>query len=298
MSSTEAVATTLSTSRHLQSTAGPEHFGPLVTAGAGDDDVTSAQHSGRSLSSINALSRINAQPGDDRVDSTIVVNTSGESIRVQNLILGGDGTDELSARIDILTDAQVTATIRLDGQAGNDSLTGEIIGQGRTILYGGGGNDILPAIGGNNSLLVGGADEDRTCGSVANEVRTCTSPSIPTDYIPIPYRFHIEKSLSFQTIDVQTYASVARAPIQPEITSYRQRPRRLPAPEPPHAEATPPARRGPLGTRAGSTVTRRVGAPCRSRGSRRSTVGRPRSSRRRRFPDRRGSSACRPSPSR
>ena len=132
-----------------------------MTAGAGDDDVTSTQHSGRSLFSINALSRINAQSGDDRVDSTIVVNTSGESIRVQNRILGGDGTDELSARIDTPTDAQVTATIRLDGQAGNNSLTGEIIGQGRTILYGGGGNDILRAIGGNNNLLVGGADEDR-----------------------------------------------------------------------------------------------------------------------------------------
>jgi hypothetical protein len=56
---------------------------------------------------------------------------------------------------------EATATNILDGGPGDDTLSGEIIGEhGSSRLFGGAGDDQLTVIGGHDNLLDGGPDDD------------------------------------------------------------------------------------------------------------------------------------------
>jgi Ca2+-binding RTX toxin-like protein len=66
----------------------------------------------------------------------------------------------------VATSSDVTATMTIDGGAGNDLLTG---GSGRDVIIGGTGNDILYG-GAGNDILLGGDGNDDLCGGDGNDV--------------------------------------------------------------------------------------------------------------------------------
>jgi Ca2+-binding RTX toxin-like protein len=107
---------------------------------------------------------MNGQVGDDRVESTITMEATPDlSSRILNRINGDVGNDELVARLEMpgWDDDPVSATNKLDGAEGHDLLTAEVVGQGRSILYGGSGKDELQVSGGSNNLLSGEGGDDR-----------------------------------------------------------------------------------------------------------------------------------------
>ncbi len=84
------------------------------------------------------------QSGNDVIDE--LAETNGAKIAVPAILLGGSGTNTLSA-------AGSSAGNVLVGGAGKDSLTG---GSGADILIGGGGTDTLKA-GSGGDVLIGGS---------------------------------------------------------------------------------------------------------------------------------------------
>ena len=136
-----------------------------VLGGNGDDDITSEAGIGASfLFFAEAVVRINGESGDDRVESTVSLSyAADDSTRILNRIDGDAGNDELIARLEMpgWNSNRVAATNRLDGAEGDDLLTAEITGQGRSILFGGGGRDELRVVGGTNNLVSGEGGDDR-----------------------------------------------------------------------------------------------------------------------------------------
>lgn len=134
-----------------------------ATAGSSGPTVTT-DASGRTvvdLGSGDNKATVTQLP-DGRVsvtaDGTTVTLTAEQSRRVT--IQGGDGADEIQVN------GNVTADIRLEGGAGNDTLRG---GDGKETLIGGDGNDVITG-GKGNDYISGGDGEDYLEGGEGDDV--------------------------------------------------------------------------------------------------------------------------------
>ena len=110
---------------------------------------------------MNFIARLKGGLGEDSIEFFVYANSSWPS-RVVNRLDGGDGNDDLVAWLQTPEDGgQVQATNRLDGGAGEDVLDATVINRGRSLLNGGGDDDILRVEGGQNNLLSGEGGSDR-----------------------------------------------------------------------------------------------------------------------------------------
>jgi serralysin len=119
------------------------------------------------LSNWNQAATLNGAGGDDKLiaagnvnftltDQTLTRSTGGAialtSIEQAELI-GGAGNNTINA-------AAFTGRVKIDGAAGNDTITS---GSGIALLLGGAGNDVINA-GSGRSLMIGGLGLDRLTG--------------------------------------------------------------------------------------------------------------------------------------
>lgn len=100
--------------------------------------------------------------GDD--DADLFFSTPSQNLALFS-VLGGGGDDNISAAGDLGTGSAWPAAIRLDGGAGNDTVTG---GTGPGMLIGGDGNDTVNG-GSGDETIDGGAGNDTLSGGAGND---------------------------------------------------------------------------------------------------------------------------------
>ncbi|KHL25645.1 hypothetical protein PK98_03045 [Croceibacterium mercuriale] len=174
--------------------AGARYLGSVLNGGIGGDTITTNTTLSNGFSDTLLESYAVGGDGADTINMTAALNgggnlwqeayggTGGDNITMNASTTGGVGTVaynyvEAGAGIDT-----VTATIQ--GAAGStvyneiyggdvaglnlgtdDTLTGIVIGEGSSFIYGQSGNDILRATGGNNNELYGMDGNDTLYGS-------------------------------------------------------------------------------------------------------------------------------------
>ena len=125
--------------------------------------------SGGNVLTVNADIRIITLDLGNGDDVVTVGNLAGVSLTVLT-INGGDGNDTLDASAGVATDVQ----LRLNGDAGNDRITGSMNadtidgGAGRDTLLGGSGNDTILG-GADNDAISGGSGDDSLTGNDGND---------------------------------------------------------------------------------------------------------------------------------
>jgi Ca2+-binding RTX toxin-like protein len=106
-----------------------------------------------------------APGGDAAVDTVIVNGTAGNDAITVGALNGETRVSGLTAAV-VVANAEATDVLRLNGNAGNDTITG---GAGNEVLDGGDGNDLLRGNDGDDSLD-GGAGTDTLDGGAGTDV--------------------------------------------------------------------------------------------------------------------------------
>ncbi len=149
-----------------------EHQG---SGGDGDDGVQLWFLVGGGIDNVNLTSTADGGAGNDTVYCIVSLEeVATANTTISNHAFGGEGNDFVASGISIDTDLSagmqvLDFTNRAEGGAGNDTVLGSVSYGGRSLLFGGSGNDTVAALEGDRNVLEGGAGRDWLVGGAGDD---------------------------------------------------------------------------------------------------------------------------------